>query len=209
MPVVPRAAVPPPSVPPVVAEVAEEVVPVAVVPLVVLLVVVLGTPPGKDGTLPLAVGTCPGSPGTAGTVTPPAADPAVAEPTGGVTTVVTFDPAFGGITVTPPASRRKPAGAGPVLPRSVPVALFVAVPLAAELVPPAPAGAATRVPGVFSGSTQFTLRSEQKSGIEVRSLLASAAYAAGVASIAAIARVNVRNLVMAVTSAMFRCKSRA
>ena len=223
MPLLPRAVLPPPSVPPVAADVPEEVVPVAVVPVVVptvvLLVVpvdvppvvVLGTFAGNEGTPLVAVGTCPGSAGTAGTVTPPAVDPVVEEPTGGVTTVVTLDDRSGSTVTAPLPPPEVPCV---VFPRSVPPPLFVpaapdAWPVAVVLVAPVPPGAATRAPGVFSGSTQLTLRSEQKAGIEVRSLLASAAYAAGAASTAAIARVNVRSLVMAVTSAVFRCKSRA
>jgi hypothetical protein len=156
-----------------------------VVPLVVLLVVplevpplvALGTLPGRPGALPVIVGTWPGSAGTDGTVGPPLVVPGlvpvvVAVPEPVITGVLPSAPVdvLGGVmtTVLPPPV------VAPVVVPAVPVAPGVPVDPVVVLVepdvPPAP-----RTAGVPSGNRHVTSRFEQKSGIVVRSLDASAA----------------------------------
>jgi hypothetical protein len=154
------------------------------VPLVVLLVVplevpplvALGTLPGRPGTLPVIVGTWPGSAGTDGTVGPPLVVPGlvpalvpVPEPV--ITGVLPREPVdvLGGVmtTVLPP-----PVGAPVVPPVVLPVVPVAPVdPVLVE--PDVPA--VPRTAGVPSGNRHVTSRFEQKSGIVVRSLDASAA----------------------------------
>jgi hypothetical protein len=144
------------------------VVPVVPVPVDVLLLVVpeavppvvregmppdsVGMPPGSAGTDPENVGTLPGSAGTAGTVGPLLV--------GAVITVVTPDVVVGGITTVPADA---PLGATGVVLGVVAVVL--------DDVPPTPV---TTRGGAPSGSTQFTSRFEQKSGIDVRSVESAA-----------------------------------
>jgi GST-like protein len=112
----------------------------------------LGTAPGRLGTPPDKVGTPPGNAGTAGTLGP-------VVPTGGVITVVTPEVVVGGIT-----TGVRPAGA-PIAAEGVVVGgavdAGVPPPVTTRGVPP-------------SGSTQFTSRLEQKSGIVVRSVESAA-----------------------------------
>ena len=167
---------------PVVAVVGVPAVPVPAVPEVVLLVVPDGVPlvvsdgtlpgsagtvPGSEGTVPESDGTLPGKAGTAGTVGPAALAVPAVEVVGCVTTVVTPSAVAGGMTTVPVRPAGAPTGAG--------VVVFVFVPgvvvLGGGLVPPTPV---TTRGGAPSGSTQFTSRFEQKSGIVVRSVESAA-----------------------------------
>ncbi|MDB5901226.1 MAG: hypothetical protein JWM26_104, partial [Betaproteobacteria bacterium] len=155
----------------------------------------LGIPPGRLGMPPDKVGTPPGNAGTDGTLGP-------VVPTGGVITVVTPEVVVGGIT-----TGVRPAGA-PVAAEGVVVVggavdAGVPPPVTTRGVPP-------------SGSTQFTSRLEQKSGIVVRSVESAArtppdsAMAQSAAAAAEAAIVAIRLCMEGSSGKCFaRCKQRA
>jgi GST-like protein len=130
----------------------------------------LGTPPGRLGTPLDKVGTPPGSAGTAGTVGPVA----LVVPTGGVTTVVTPEAVVGGMTTGVRPAGAPAAAEGVVVVVVIPDDAGVPPPVTTRGEPP-------------SGSTQFTSRFEQKSGMVVRSVdsAASAVFTSAVTDSAA------------------------